>query len=209
MIGDNMKKLYEVYTDGACSNNQGEGGQPGGWGVAFVDGRTFSGSAAATTNNRMEMQAAIEALRNTETGSRVKLHSDSAYLINAFTQGWLDRWLLNGWLTAQNKPVENQDLWKQLLELAADREVEWIKVKGHSTDAMNNLADSLAVAAISTPNKKEINPTNSNNRLRVDLLPEELTLLDQLLAEKAAKAPLDEIADVYRRLAEKLKKQSS
>lgn len=202
-----MKKLYEVYTDGACSNNQGEGWQPGGWGVAFVDGRTFSGSAAATTNNRMEMQAAIEALKNTEAGSRVKLHSDSAYLINAFTQGWLTKWQLNGWLTAQNKPVENRDLWEELLILAADREVEWIKVQGHSTDEMNNLADSLAVAAIFELNKKEISTASSNNRIRVDLLPEEIALLDQLLAEKAAQAPVEELANVYRRLAEKLKKQ--
>lgn len=144
-----MTNIYEVYTDGACSNNQGIGGQLGGWGVVFVDGREYSGADKFTTNNRMELKAAIEALKNTPFGSKVKLYSDSAYVVNAFLQNWLKNWQKNGWVTAQRKPVENQDLWRELLLLEKERDVEWIKVKGHSTDKMNIIADKLAVDAIS------------------------------------------------------------
>ncbi len=143
-----MKDIYEVYTDGACSNNQGIGGQLGGWGVVFVDGRKFSGADESTTNNRMELKAAVEALKNTPLNSKVKIYSDSAYLINAFVQNWLINWQKNGWVTAQRKTVENQDLWRELLLLEKDRDVEWIKVKGHATDKMNIIADQLAVDAI-------------------------------------------------------------
>jgi ribonuclease HI len=184
-----MKKLYEVYTDGACSNNQGEGGQPGGWGVVFVDGRTFAGAKSNTTNNRMELQAAIEALKQTEVGSHVKLHSDSAYLINAFTQGWLTKWQLNGWRTAQNKPVENQDLWNELVILVRDREVEWVKVKAHADDDMNNLADSLAVGAILDNSKKTRAKSKIDDAMNLNLSREELQLLYIAISEKAETDP--------------------
>ncbi len=184
-----MTKLYEVYTDGACSHNQAAGGQEGGWGVAFVDGRTFAGAESDTTNNRMEMRAAIEALKQTEPGSRIKLHSDSAYLINGFTQGWLTKWQLNGWRTAKNKPVENQDLWNELMVLEREREVEWIKVKGHSTDVMNNLADSLAVGAIAGASKKVRAKRKPDEEVVLNLTQEQMKLLSETISEKAETDP--------------------
>jgi ribonuclease HI len=149
MEEDNMAvKEYRVYTDGACQNNQAPGGQPGGWGVAFVDGPHFSGFDPKTTNNRMELTAAIEALKHTEPGSFVRIHSDSAYVINAFLQNWFAGWERRGWRNAKGQPVENQDLWRMLKELADARHVEWIKVRGHAGDHYNEIADQLAVGAI-------------------------------------------------------------
>jgi len=148
---------YEVYTDGACSNNQAAGMQPGGWGVVFTDGRTFSGGMIQTTNNRMELTAAIEALKNTPSGSQVTIFSDSAYVINAFNQNWIKNWIRNGWKTSQGKPVENQDLWKSLVPLTQDREVKWVKVKGHSGNKWNEIADQLAVQAITKCDNTSVN----------------------------------------------------
>lgn len=164
-----MNNIYEVYTDGACSNNQGSGGQPGGWGVVFLDGRQFSGYDKSTTNNRMELTAAIEALKNTPIESEVKLYSDSAYLINAFLQNWLINWKKNGWKTVKGRPVENQDLWLLLIKLESERKVNWIKVKGHSDNKWNNLADKLAVEAISDSkiNSKDIN--NENEKIQDEI----------------------------------------
>ena len=145
---------YEVYTDGACTNNQGAGMQPGGWGVVFTDGRKFSGGTKETTNNRMELTAVIEALKNTVKESQVIIYSDSAYVINAFTQNWIRNWMRNGWKTSQGKPVENQDLWKALIPLVQERTVKWVKVKGHSGNPLNELADKLAVQAIGKTGKQ-------------------------------------------------------
>ncbi len=122
-----------AYTDGACSGNPG----PGGWGAVLIwpDGREqeLSGSAAtATTNNRMEMTAAIEALKRLPPGSAVRLHSDSQLLINTMTRGW--------------KRKANQDLWNELDRLVAQYPVEWVWVKGHANNPLNNRADALAVA---------------------------------------------------------------
>lgn len=164
-----MNKTYEAYTDGACSNNQGSGGQPGGWGVVFLDGRQFSGYDKSTTNNRMEMTAAIEALEQIPSGCEIKLYSDSAYLINAFLQKWLVNWQRNGWKTSKGTPVENQDLWKRLIKLENERKVKWIKVKGHSDNKWNNIADKLAVDAIS----------NANNNLK-DLIKDEDKSTDEI-----------------------------
>ncbi len=141
------EKEYMIYTDGACSGNPG----PGGWGAVILDGdsvQEISGSADETTNQRMELQAAVEALRFVPSGSKVKLHSDSAYLVNCFNQGWIKRWLRNGWRNSKGNQVENQDLWTQLIELTETKEVEWIKVKGHSTDQLNKRCDQLAREAI-------------------------------------------------------------
>lgn len=135
-----------VYTDGACSGNPG----PGGWGAVLMKGgklREISGGERATTNNRMEMMAAIAALEALKKPSRVRLHSDSAYLVNAFLQGWLRNWQRNGWMTSSKKPVENRDLWERLLALSRTHQIEWIKVKGHSDDEWNNRCDELARAA--------------------------------------------------------------
>ena len=139
---------YVVYTDGACRNNQAPGGQPGGWGVVFVDGPSLSGFDPKTTNNRMELTAAVEALKHTEPGSVVKVHSDSAYVVNAFVQNWFAGWEKRGWKNTKGHPVENQDLWRELKALADQRQVAWIKVRGHSGDPYNEKADQLAVDAI-------------------------------------------------------------
>lgn len=132
-----------VYTDGSCSGNPG----PGGWAAVIITGdgeKEICGRESKTTNQRMELRAAVEALRQIPPGSRVQLHSDSAYLVNCFKEGWMKRWLQNGWLTARGEAVENRDLWEQLLELTADRAVNWIKVKGHGDDQLNRRADLLA-----------------------------------------------------------------
>ena len=110
-------KEVEIYTDGACSGNPG----PGGWGaVLLYQGRRkeLSGAETETTNQRMELTAAVEALSHLKYPCRVKLYSDSAYLVNAFTQNWFWRWEQNGWLTAKKTPVENKDLWQKLLALS-------------------------------------------------------------------------------------------
>jgi len=140
-------KLVEIYTDGACSNNPG----PGGWACVLLYGaheREASGFVPETTNNRMEMQAAIEALSLLKVHCAVRLYSDSAYLCNGFNRGWIFGWLKNGWKTAGKKDVENVDLWQRLLELTRKHKVEFIKVRGHADNALNNRCDALARAAI-------------------------------------------------------------
>jgi len=132
----------EVWTDGACSGNPG----PGGWAWATKDGRQGSGGAARTTNQRMEIQAALEAVRALE-GPLVVV-SDSTYVVNCFRDGWWRGWVTRGWTTSAKKPVANRDLWEPLVELVRERgDVTFRWVKGHSGDAMNDLVDQLAVAA--------------------------------------------------------------
>jgi ribonuclease HI len=132
----------EVWTDGACSGNPG----PGGWAWATKDGRQGSGGAARTTNQRMEIQAALEAVRALD-GALVVV-SDSTYVVNCFRDGWWKGWIARGWTTSAKKPVANQDLWEPLVELVRDRgDVSFRWVKGHSGDPMNDLVDQLAVAA--------------------------------------------------------------
>lgn len=134
-----------IYTDGACSGNPG----PGGWGAILIWNGTekeLSGGAPHTTNNRMEMQAVIEALKALNKPCVAKIHSDSALIINAFTQGWIDSWIKRGWRKADKKPVENKELWQDMLEAMKPHEVKWIKVKGHSGIELNERVDQLAVA---------------------------------------------------------------
>ena len=136
-----------IYTDGACSGNPG----PGGWAAIVIDGadeRELSGGATPTTNQRMELQAALEGLRSIEGRRRIALYSDSAYLINCFRDKWYARWQQNGWKNAQKRPVENRDLWEGLIAVAAAHDVTWHKVAGHSGDPLNDRADHLARAAI-------------------------------------------------------------
>ncbi len=143
-----MKHII-VYTDGACSGNPG----PGGWAAVLRYGaheRVISGFEPQTTNNRMEMRAAIEALAALKEPVHVSIHTDSAYLSRAFLDGWIDRWKTNGWKTSGKKPVENKDLWLQLLEHMKDHRVDWVKVKGHADDPTNNRVDGLAVEALRT-----------------------------------------------------------
>jgi ribonuclease HI len=140
-------KEVEIFTDGACSGNPG----PGGWGAILICGgieKELSGGESDTTNQRMELQAAIEALRALKFPCQVKLSSDSAYLINAFRQNWVGNWQRNGWKNAQNNPVANQDLWEDLIQLSRIHQIEWIKVKGHQDNVYNNRCDELARGAI-------------------------------------------------------------
>lgn len=139
-----------AYTDGACLGNPG----PGGWGVVLLDdssasldsARTFRGGAPDTTNNRMEMQAAVEALRLVEEGGTLEIRTDSQYLVHGM-QKWLPGWIRKNWRTAEKKPVKNADLWMQLQQLAKARQVRWVWVRGHDGNPGNEMADRLAVAA--------------------------------------------------------------
>jgi ribonuclease HI len=133
----------EIYTDGACSGNPG----PGGWGVVLsCAGREkeLSGGENYTTNQRMEIKAAIEGLRALRMPCQVRLYSDSAYLIRAFQDRWLEGWQRNGWRTKNKGEVKNKELWQELLEVASPHKITWIKVKGHSDNEGNNRADALA-----------------------------------------------------------------
>ena len=144
---NNPRKCVEIYTDGACSGNPG----PGGWGaVLLFEGRVkeISGFEALTSNNRMEMLAAIKGLESLKFPCQVNLYSDSALLINAFTQNWLLKWQAKGWMNSQMEPVKNQDLWEMLLMLTKTHSVTWIKVKGHSGNHYNERCDVLARSAI-------------------------------------------------------------
>ena len=136
----------DIYTDGACRGNPG----PGGWAAILISAgreRELSGADAATTNNRMEMLAVINALRALKRRVRVRVFTDSQYVRLGMSQ-WLAGWKARGWRTADRKPVKNQDLWEQLDELAASQDVEWHWVKGHSGVPGNERCDELANAAI-------------------------------------------------------------
>ncbi len=148
-----MKKVI-IYTDGACSYNPG----PGGWAAVLIykgNEKQISGFEPETTNNRMELRAVKEAISALKEPCVVTLHTDSSYIHNAFEKGWIDNWQTNGWKTAAKKPVENQDLWQQILDAADKHKMNWRKVKGHSDDKYNNICDSLARAAIKENTKKE------------------------------------------------------
>ena len=142
-----MKEIT-IYTDGACSGNPG----PGGWGAVLLfqdKKKEIYGGEKDTTNQRMELKAVIEALRSLKvSGWDVTIYSDSAYLVNAFQQRWLDNWQRNGWRNSKKEPVANQDLWRQLLELAERNSLKLLKVKGHAGDMFNERCDELARQAI-------------------------------------------------------------
>lgn len=141
------RKHVTIYTDGACSGNPG----PGGWAALLLFNgreRVLTGAEKDTTNNRMELAAVVESLRVLKEPCSVAVHTDSAYIANAFNDGWIDNWQRRGWMTAGKKPVKNQDLWKDLLRLMAQHEVSFVKVKGHADDELNNRVDRLAVEAV-------------------------------------------------------------
>ncbi|HIT70659.1 MAG TPA: ribonuclease HI [Candidatus Scatovivens faecipullorum] len=143
-----MKKVT-VYTDGACSGNPG----PGGWGAILMyneNKKEISGAEKETTNNIMEITAVLEALKILKEECEVKIYSDSAYVVNAFNQGWIYNWRKNNWKTANKEPVKNKELWEKLYELTQKHKVEFIKVKGHSDNEYNNRCDYLATSAIKT-----------------------------------------------------------
>ncbi len=136
----------EIYTDGACRGNPG----PGGWGGLLIAGaqrREISGAEAATTNNRMELTAVIEALAALKRRCSVRLYSDSKYVLQGITE-WLPAWKARGWKTASRSNVKNQDLWERLDEAARAQDIEWIWVKGHAGTPGNERADALANLAI-------------------------------------------------------------
>ena len=141
-----MKKVI-IYSDGACSGNPG----PGGWGAILMYNETskeISGANKDTTNNIMEITAVLEALKLLKEECEVKIYSDSAYVVNAFNQGWIYNWKKNNWKTASKEPVKNQELWEELYSLVQKHKVEFIKVKGHSDNEYNNRCDFLATSAI-------------------------------------------------------------
>lgn len=138
-----MKKEVEIYTDGACTGNPGAGGYCA---ILIFMGveKVVSGSEKTTTNNRMELLAAIKGLKALKESCKVKLYSDSQYLVDAFNKGWINDWQAKGWRTAGKSEVKNVDLWKDLLELMSIHEVELIKVKGHADNEYNNKCDKIA-----------------------------------------------------------------
>ncbi len=141
-----MADTVEIFTDGACSGNPG----PGGWGAILRykgNEKEISGGAAETTNNRMEMMAAIEALESLKRPARVRLHTDSTYVKDGITK-WIHGWKRRGWKTAAKKPVKNKDLWQRLEAALAAHEIDWIWVKGHDGHLENERADDLARGAI-------------------------------------------------------------
>lgn len=145
----------DIYTDGACSGNPGLGG----WGVVLLakeHRKEMAGGELQTTNQRMELAAAIQGLSALKYPCEVRIFSDSAYLINCFKQRWYERWQKNGWRNSKGDPVENQDLWMELLNLIAIHRVEWIKVKGHADNQENNRCDELARGAILELKKQNI-----------------------------------------------------
>ena len=140
-------KSVTIYTDGVCSGNPGIGG----WGVILMYNgheKELSGYNKDTTNNRMEMFAVIQGLSALKEPCEVEVYSDSAYVCNAFSEGWVKQWEGNNWKTANKTPVKNDDLWKRLLLLMAKHKVSFIKVKGHADNQYNNRCDKLATDAI-------------------------------------------------------------
>ena len=138
---------FKIYTDGACSGNPG----PGGWGAVIFDNdnnqTNISGKEKNTTNNRMEILAAIMALKKIKSNSQITIYTDSTYVKNGITE-WMFNWKKNDWKTASKKLVKNKDLWIKLDKLCEKNKVSWKWVKGHATNKYNNLADQLATSAI-------------------------------------------------------------
>ena len=135
-------KHVEIFTDGACSGNPG----PGGWGAILRHGATvkeMSGGEAETTNNRMELLAAITALNALKSACEVDLYTDSKYVMDGISK-WIFGWKKNGWKTASKKPVQNAELWHDLIEVAARHQIEWVWVKGHNGHPENERVDQLA-----------------------------------------------------------------
>src|SRR5580658_9816785 len=158
MTGRDSSNVVEIYTDGACSGNPG----PGGWGAVLTySGREmelYGGEPAPTTNNRMELMAAIQALESLTRPSVVRLHTDSSYLRNGITS-WLASWKRNGWRTASKQAVKNEDLWRRLDEAASRHDVNWLWVKGHAGNPGNERADALANRGMEEARRKEARRT--------------------------------------------------
>lgn len=139
---DDAAQIVTIYTDGACSGNPG----PGGWGAILMKGdhrKELKGGTSETTNNKMELTAAIEALRALNRSCRVDLHTDSTYVMKGISE-WIHNWKKRGWKTADKKPVKNVELWRELDALANQHDVSWHWVKGHAGHPENERADELA-----------------------------------------------------------------
>jgi ribonuclease HI len=146
MVSEAKTARVQIYTDGACSGNPG----PGGWGAILVHGTTekeLSGGEAETTNNRMELMAAIAALEALKRSVAADIYTDSRYVLDGITK-WIANWKKRGWKTAGNDPVKNEDLWRRLDAARAGHAVTWHWVRGHDGHKMNERADALARAAI-------------------------------------------------------------
>ena len=144
-------KEVTIYTDGACTGNPGAGG----YGAVIIykeNRKEISGGFRLTTNNRMEMMAAIAALQTLKMKCAVTLHSDSKYIVDAVTKGWAKRWQANNWKRNKKEKAKNPDLWQQLLDLCSQHQVDFVWVKGHAGIPENERCDALAVAAAHQPN---------------------------------------------------------
>ena len=151
MNADLDNTILDIFTDGACSGNPG----PGGWGALLRMGeveKELCGGEMATTNNRMEMMAVIEALQLLKRPMRARVHTDSQYVQKGISE-WINGWKRRGWKTADKKPVKNEDLWRRLDELVAGHHIEWLWVKGHAGHVENERADALARAGIDVARK--------------------------------------------------------
>lgn len=152
-LKSDRKQTVEIFTDGACSGNPG----PGGFGAVLKYGekiKEISGCEIATTNNRMELTAVIEALRALKRPCHLRITTDSNYVLKGMTQ-WLPGWIRRNWINSQKKPVLNRDLWEELYRLAQSHTIEWIWIKGHSGHSMNERCDYLAREAIKNCLKKQ------------------------------------------------------
>ncbi len=156
MEGLKIKEVH-IYTDGACSGNPG----PGGYGVILKYGqheKELSGAYENTTNNRMELMAAIKGLEKLKEPCRVIIYSDSKYLVDAMTKGWVVKWRARGWMRNSTERAKNVDLWKRILELTQKHQVKWVWVKGHADNPYNNRCDKLAVESIKKGPWEKDNP---------------------------------------------------
>lgn len=157
-------KTVEIYTDGACIGNPG----PGGYGVVLLHGsrrKEISGGYSRTTNNRMELMAAIVGLRALKQKCKVRLHSDSQYLVNAMNKGWAEAWRKNDWKRNRKEKASNADLWAELLDLTEHHEVEFVWVPAHSGIPENERADRLSFKAAQQP---DLPPDPGYNRAKVE-----------------------------------------
>lgn len=155
-------KNVDLYTDGACSGNPGVGG----WAAVLIykgKQKELSGGERETTNNRMELTAVIRGLEALKEKCNVTIYSDSAYVVNAINNDWITNWQLNGWKNSAKDDVSNKDLWEKLLDLLASHPSVFVKVKGHSTNELNNRCDKLAVSEVQKIKSQDEKPSNDNN----------------------------------------------
>ena len=177
------KTKVTIYTDGACSGNPGPGGYAA---IIMVDSnkKEIFGAEANTTNNRMELLAAIEGLKVLKRPCEVMLYSDSAYLVNAYNNRWIDGWKKNGWKNSSKEPVKNIDLWQELEKLRQVHTVSFIKVKGHADNEFNNRCDELAVASIKKLqsgeliNEKQVPKTERDEKTPLQKVFESLPIIE-------------------------------